>query len=262
MQGEYCHQCGQSVRENTDRSIGKLLADFLDNVFFFDNRFIISLWYLFRFPGRMTVEFLEGKRKKFVSPVILFLLFNLIYFLVNPLTDYSISLIDQIYGQPYSEWVKPWVDAKLQNDGLNELAYGSIYQNASDTISKSIMIINVPLIAVFVYLMVLKKRGFYYDSLIFALHFFSFFMGSWVIMDWADSLIYSIAGHEDSKVAAISFSFFTTILPLLYAALSMKKWIAIRWYWAIAAGIGVIIAVSLVNFLYRLIILVLTVWMT
>ncbi|CAN0606614.1 unnamed protein product, partial [Ectocarpus sp. 12 AP-2014] len=25
--GSFCQQCGQSVRDNTDRSIGKLLAD-------------------------------------------------------------------------------------------------------------------------------------------------------------------------------------------------------------------------------------------
>lgn len=101
----FCPKCGQSVRDNTDRSIGKLMGDFLDNIFFFDNRFVISLRYLFQFPSRMTVEFLAGKRKKFVSPVSLFLFVNVIYFFVNPLSDYSISLEDQ-YAQPYSLLIK------------------------------------------------------------------------------------------------------------------------------------------------------------
>ncbi len=261
VHGDFCHQCGQSVRENTDRSIGKLLGDFLDNVFFFDNRYIISLWYLVRFPGRMTVEFLGGKRKKFVSPVTLFLLLNVIYFLVNPLTDYSISLEDQ-YAQPYSSLVKDWLNQKLRNEDLDFQSYSDIYQDMSDTISKSVMIINVPMIAFFVYLLAFKKRRFYYDSLIFAFHFFSLFMASWIMMDWADELITLLAGHDDSVVAVISFALFSLFLPLLYAMISMKKFMQIKWYWAILTGLGVIVSVTLANLFYRLIILVLTVWMT
>lgn len=261
VKGEFCHQCGQSVRDNEDRSISRLLADFLGNVFFLDNRFLLSVWYLFRFPSRMTVEFLEGKRKKFISPVTLFLFLNLIYFFVSPLTDYSIPLEDQ-NSQPYGKWVSEWVNLKLQNDGLNERAYRSIYQNASDTISKSIMIINVPMIAVLVYLMSFKKRRFYYDSLIFSFHFFSLFMASWIMLDWVDTLVNFLAGHDDSIVAAISFVLFAFAIPLLYAILSMKKFMAIRWYWAIPAGIGVMIAVNLANLCYRLIIFILSLWFT
>lgn len=261
VKGSFCNQCGQTLRNNKDRSISKLLGNFLSNVFFLDNRFLISMWYLFRFPSRMTLEFLEGKRKKFIPPVTLFLFLNLVYFFVSPLTDYSIPLEDQ-NSQPYGKWVNEWVNLKLQNKGLNELAYSSIYQNASDTISKSIMIINVPMIAVLLYLMSFKKRRFYYDSLIFSFHFFSLFMASWIMLDWADTFINFLAGHDDSIVAAISFVMFAFAFPLLYAILGMKKFMALRWYWAIPAGVGVMIAVSLANLCYRFIIFILSLWFT
>lgn len=261
VKGSFCHQCGQTLRDNKDRSISKLLGDFLSNVFFLDNRFLISAWYLIRFPSRITLEFLEGKRKKFISPVTLFLFLNLIYFFVSPLTDYSIPLEDQ-NSQPYGRWVNEWVNLKLQNNGLDERAYSSIYQNASDTISKSIMIINIPMIAVIVYLMSFNKRRFYYDSLIFTFHFFSLFMASWIMLDWADTFINFLAGHDDSTVAAISFIMFAFAIPLFYAIVGMKKFMAIRWYWAIPAGVGVMIAVSLANLCYRLIIFILSLWFT
>ena len=261
VKGSFCHQCGQTLRDNEDRSISQLLDDFLSNVFFLDNRFLISVRYLFQFPSRMTLEFLEGKRKKFISPVTLFLFLNLIYFFVNPLTDYSIPLEDQ-NSQPYGKWASEWVNHKLQNEGLNEYDYRSIYQNASDTISKSIMIINIPMIAILIYLMSFKKRRFYYDSLIFTFHFFSLFIASWIMLYWADTIINFLAGHDDSIVAAISFVMFTFAIPLLYAILGMKKFMAIRWYWAIPAGVGVMIAVSLANLCYRLIIFILSLWFT
>ena len=94
VNGAFCHNCGQQVRDNSDRSVRRLLGEVLGNLFFLDNRFFISVGYLFRFPGRMTVEFLAGKRKKFISPVTLFLFLNLIYFFNKPLSDYSLPIED------------------------------------------------------------------------------------------------------------------------------------------------------------------------
>jgi len=63
-------------------------------------------------------------------------------------------------------------------------------------------------------------------------------------------------------IAAISFNLFAFFIPLLYAILSINKFINTRWYWAIPAGLGVMIAVTLANFIYRFIIFILTFWVT
>ncbi len=210
----------------------------------------------------MTVEFLEGKRRKFISPITLFLFFNLIYFLVNPLTDYSLSLYDQAYSQPYSRWTNQWVESKLQKEELSEQTYAITYQNMSDDVSKSIMILNVPMIAVFVYLMAFKKRPFYFDSLIFSLHFFTLFMVSWVMLDWAGILLNFLAVDEDSIILTIFFNLFLMVIPLLYAILGTRRFLRVRWYWAIPAGLGVMLSVGLANFFYRFIIFIITFWLT
>lgn len=262
VKGTFCHQCGQPVRDNSDRSLASLLSEFFGNLFFLDNRILISARYLVSYPSRMTVEFLAGKRKKFIAPISLFLFFNLIYFFVNPLSDYSLSFYDQVHSQPYSSWVKEWVDHTLVQKGLDEHTYGLTYQKASDNISKSIMVINVPMIAFFVFLISFKHRRFYFDSLIFSFHFFSLFMLSWIMLDWVDTLINLLLGHERSIVSKISFALFTFGIPLLYAILGMKRFLKIQWYWAIPAGIGVIISVTLANMFYRFIIFMITFWIT
>lgn len=262
VKGVFCHQCGQRIRDNLDRSMGRLLGEFLGNIFFLDNRFFLSAWYLFRFPGRMTTEFLNGKRKKFISPVTLFLFANLIYFFVSPLTDYSLSLYDQMHSQVYSEWTKGWADSKIQNEGLDLQTYSVTYKNATTNISKSVMIINVPMIALLVYLMAFKKRTFYFDSLIYAFHFFSLFMISWVTLELVDWLIDFLPLGENSIISAFVFNLFVVIIPLLYGMLSIKKFMNIRWYWAILAGTGAMIAVGISNLIYRFIIFVLTLWAT
>lgn len=262
VEGSFCNNCGQSVRDNKDRSIGRLLGDFLNNVFFLDNRFFISVWYLIRYPGRMTEEFLEGKRKKFISPVTLFLFFNVIYFIVSPLSDYSLSLEDQFYSQPYSSWIKESVVHAIQNKGMDSKAYSVVYQNASDNISKSIMILNIPIIAFFVFLMGFKRRRFYYDSLIFAFHFFSLFLASLVVYDWVGKLCEFIPEPASAIVFTYFFYLFFYAVPLLYAMISIKKFVGIRWHWAILASLGVCISLILANLIYRFIILYLALWFT
>jgi len=257
--GDFCQNCGQSIRDNSDRSMARLFGEFFGNIFFLDNRILLSAKYLIRFPGRMTVEFLEGKRKKFISPITLFLFVNLIYFFVNPLSDYSLALYDQVFSQVYSgEWTKDWVRLKMQAKDIDFSAYAVIYQKMSDNISKSIMIINVPMIAIFVYLMSLKKRKFYFDSLIFSFHFFSLYMASWGSLYYANSFIDIFTSNDESIAFTISSSLFAFVIPLIYAILAVKKFISMRWYWAILAGLGVIAAVTLANVVYRFIILVLT----
>lgn len=258
IKGDFCHQCSQRARDNTDRSLSRLLGEFFSNIFFLDNRFFLSAWFLLRFPNRMTVEFLEGKRKKFISPITLFLFFNLIYFFVNPLSDYSLPLSDQMYSQPYSKWIKEWVDHKLQKKGLDEQSYANTYQNTSDNISKSIMIINIPMIAVFVYLLSFKKRRFYFDSLIFSFHFFSLFMVSWLMISCVNAIIGFLAGPEDSVISEISFYLFAYFVPLLYAILGIKKFMGIHWYWALPTGLCVMVGVAIANLSYRFIILIVT----
>ncbi len=263
VEGKFCYQCGQRTRDNSDRSVVRLLGETLSNLFFFDNRFFVAMRDLFRFPGRMTVAFLDGKRKKYISPITLFFFINLIYFFVNPLSDYSLALYDQVHSQPYSgQWTKDLVLQKMQDYSLSFQAYASVYQKMSDNIAKSIMIINVPLIAFFLYFMTFKKRKYYFDNLIFAFHFFSLTMTSWILMSWSTSLIDFLAGQEDSMLADITSTIFVMVIPVVYAILSIKKFIKIKWYLAIPAGLGVMVSVVLASLIYRFIIFNLTIFFT
>ena len=87
-------------------------------------------------------------------------------------------------------------------------------------------------------------------------------MISWVMLVWVDKLISFLPGQINSVVSAIAFQLFTLIIPLLYAILGIKKFMNIRWYWSILAGLGVMIAVLLSNLFYRFIVFILTFWVT
>ncbi len=81
LTGPFCPNCGQrdippypSVRE--------LAIDAFWELSGWDGRFAATLRALFRRPGLLTREFLEGRRVRYISPLRLYLMSSLVYFLM------------------------------------------------------------------------------------------------------------------------------------------------------------------------------------
>ena len=71
--------------------------------------------------------------------------------------------------------------------------------------------------------MAFKKRRFYFDHLIFALHYFSLVLLSWVMLDWAATVLLFLSGHDGTLLAEISSKLFLLVIPLLYAVVH-RRW--------------------------------------
>jgi hypothetical protein len=78
--GEHCYACGQPTK-GLIRQFGTILGDFFDTVFNIDSRVLRSLGPLLVFPGRLTLEYFQGHRIRYVSPVRLFVFLSLLAFL-------------------------------------------------------------------------------------------------------------------------------------------------------------------------------------
>jgi hypothetical protein len=81
MLGDFCHACGQPQRSLV-RHFATLVDDFVDNVLNLDNRTWRTLVPLYFQPGHLTVEYLEGRRVRYVAPLRLYLFLSVIAFLV------------------------------------------------------------------------------------------------------------------------------------------------------------------------------------
>jgi len=79
---KYCSICGQK-KITRPLSVFTLVYDFIDNLFSLEGKLFRSLFPLFFRPGFLTIQYLQGRRKSYFSPVRLFLFFltlNLILF--------------------------------------------------------------------------------------------------------------------------------------------------------------------------------------
>lgn len=84
LSGEFCHHCGQSG-QSLRRPFWTLVSESLETFFSLDGRIAHTLPNLMLRPGRMTRNYLDGQRARFIPPFRLYVFASLIFFVLLPL---------------------------------------------------------------------------------------------------------------------------------------------------------------------------------
>ena len=94
----YCGACGQRRFVESDRRFGHLVTQFLGLVTDLDGRLWGSLRALLLRPGLLERDYMAGRRRRWLPPVTLFLLANLVYFMAPLRADFDLSFVNQVPG--------------------------------------------------------------------------------------------------------------------------------------------------------------------
>lgn len=87
LQGEnFCPNCGQLNNINKP-TFKELVLDALANLFAFDSKFYLSLWPLLTKPGRLSLDFVRGRRSSFLPPIRLFVLMGVFMLATNSVVN-------------------------------------------------------------------------------------------------------------------------------------------------------------------------------
>jgi hypothetical protein len=81
LQGQWCHHCGQKAKSQV-RHFGSVFMDIMDTVFEYDNRIWRTLVPLYFRPGKITRDYITGKRARYVLPFRLFFVLSVVSFLI------------------------------------------------------------------------------------------------------------------------------------------------------------------------------------
>lgn len=126
----FCSYCGQ---KNTTKklSFGVFVSNIFSNFFSYDSRFWSTFIPLLTKPGKVSKEFVEGKRVKFVNPFQLYLNVSIIFFIILGITN-------RLSGEnPFNNVV----DVTQNLDSLNQVApekLDSIISNSKETLMEAI----------------------------------------------------------------------------------------------------------------------------
>jgi hypothetical protein len=81
LQGPFCHYCGQPDK-NLVRFFPVLVRDLMEDFLDLDSRFVRTLKPLLFLPGKLTRDYLDGKRFRYVPPLRLYLFSSIAFFFV------------------------------------------------------------------------------------------------------------------------------------------------------------------------------------
>jgi Protein of unknown function (DUF3667) len=123
--GKFCPNCGQSNKD-FNKPIKEIFGDLLDSINL-DIRLVNSLLPFFTKPGYLTEEYFKGKRKKYVPPMRMYILFSVLFFFLAQFTDLnefkglgnvSVDSVDSL-NQNATALISE-TNEMLINEGLND----------------------------------------------------------------------------------------------------------------------------------------------
>lgn len=79
--GNFCPECGQS-KADINRPFSVLLIDLLGNMYAFDTRVLKTLKSVLYKPGEMALDYVSGKRVRYMPPFRFYIFISLIFFLL------------------------------------------------------------------------------------------------------------------------------------------------------------------------------------
>lgn len=238
--GDYCHTCGQRYLESEQRRFSALLGEWWAALTMWDSRLLRTFRLLFCKPGALTRAYIEGQRARYATPISLFLIANLLYFIAPPLSDFSPSLYEQVELQPYAALARQLVDLKLHWSQLSYEQFEALYNQQTKNLAKALIIINVPVFALFLRLIFIRRDMLYVDHFVFALHFFTVLLFVMIITStagaWLLKTIVSLAGGEASFQILFSAASLTGIVLIgSYVLFAWRRVYETRWVLAAAA---------------------------
>jgi len=91
VRGAFCHVCGQKD-DDFRRPLLTLTNEFMGDVFQWDSRVLRSIVPFLAMPGSLTRAYMRGRRQQFVSPLRLYLVVSIVFFLVLGVSQRAIFM--------------------------------------------------------------------------------------------------------------------------------------------------------------------------
>lgn len=239
----YCPVCGERKLDASQRSMKALLGHALLEVADVNGKPLKTLKAFFLKPGFLSHEHWLGVRKPYMRPLTLFLLINLVYFLFSPLKDFHSPLSSQQH-QLFGDWLMVFINDYLTQSGRTFEEVAAQYDVVTEVVAKSLVIVSVPFVVPFAWMLNPSKRYYLVDHTVFSLHLYGFVLAWPTILNAVMSTLYYLIGHMvDLSLqgwSLVTAAFGPVIVYCIFAQRGMYGsawWPAIIKGWVLSAGI-------------------------
>lgn len=179
FRGRYCPACGERRLRREDLSARHFVAESVQALTDVDSTLLRTFGALARRPGKLTAEYLAGRRTRYLRPVQVFVLCNILYFFLQPLAGFNpltLRLEGHLHHLPYSGAVRPMVVAEVARRGIDPREYALLFDATIASQAKVLVFLFIPLFALLLHAAHLRSRRYFAEHLVFATHFVAVFL--------------------------------------------------------------------------------------
>ena len=166
--GKYCNSCGEKVYSEKDKFVWHLFEEGLHFITHFDGTFFNTLKKIFTKPGQLSVDYCNGKRKTYFKPLSLFLLLVVLYLLFPMFEGLNMKLYYHTHHPLYGNYARRMVIDIMTQKHLADGQVEPLFHPKSEKVSKFLLLILLPLTALFFWLLTYKKRKYFFDQMVFS----------------------------------------------------------------------------------------------
>jgi hypothetical protein len=249
--GRFCNECGEKVYTEHDRSFKHIFEEGFHFLTHFEGNFFNTLKAILAKPGRLSLDFCNGIRKRYFKPLSFFLMLVIIYLLFPVFEglnkDVKYHKQNNFYGTYATQEVSKVQSAKHFTDEEMREAY----KHKGEKTSKFLLFITIPAMALMSYAMGFRKRKYYFDHFIFAVEPISFLILSGFLLA---PFVLVILNYSGIKFYLKNDSLVPVIFLLLvgYTTIAARTFFKFKWWFS--AVYALILSISLglfIGFVYN-----------
>jgi hypothetical protein len=224
-EGNFCPNCGEKRFDVHSLSIKHFFEEVLEGIVHFDNKFIRTVKVLITKPGQLSLDYVEGKRVRYMKPIQFFVVVNLIFFFFTMANAFHQPLSSYLhYGNFTRFHTREIVQAHLKKKSLTLQEYALMFDQKMAADSKEFLFIFIPFYAlVFALLFAFKKKPIV-THLVFSTYFMAFIPFWFLISYFVLALPYWLITRIDYSPWFDNFmSRITQIVIFVYLFFATRK---------------------------------------
>jgi hypothetical protein len=262
----FCAQCGEQRASDRRYSLLQFGEEILEGLANFDSALLRTVTTLIARPGELTAAYMRGERTRYTKPLQLFVLVSVASFLVAVVTN--IHTFDTPLSVHIAQWSKPaqMVEQRVAERHATLAQYAAVFDRASTSQAKTLVIIMVPVFALLVALLEVRKQRYALQHLVFALHLYTVLL---IVMMAADLLaLFPLAlllrhgarllhTNQDGALSLV-----IVIAMFVYLVLALRRAYLDGRLAALVKALALVVGMAMILFVYRLVLFYTTFWTT
>lgn len=166
--GKYCNHCGEKLYSEKDKSVWHFFEEGLHFITHFDGKFFNTLKEIVRRPGQLSLDYCKGKRKTYFKPLSFFLLLVVLYLLFPVFQGLNMRLYYHVHHELYGSYAMQKARQVMIERHLTDAQLAAAFHEKSEKTSKFLLLLLLPLTALFFWALTFKKRKYFFDQMVFS----------------------------------------------------------------------------------------------